>query len=152
MARTGPIDSDEFGFLAQTASHWFPMHHTLFMTAAACWGSSVATLIEASSSSTSSRARRGRERVVDAPRSWSTPATAAAAAIMLGVGPVFWGYGAMAGNYTAIVLVGSFLLGIAYRGRSQSEEPGIRSPRASRWPSERAIVRTSARSGCRCSP
>ena len=46
------------------------------------------------------------------------PATAAAAAILLGVGPVFWGYGAMAGNYTAIVLVGSFLLGVAYRGRS----------------------------------
>ena len=38
--------------------------------------------------------------------------------IMLGVGPVFWGYGAMAGNYTAIVLVGSFLLGVAYRGQS----------------------------------
>src|SRR5207253_2683639 len=36
----------------------------------------------------------------------------------LGVGPVFWGYGAMAGNYTAIVLVGSFLLGVAFRGRA----------------------------------
>ena len=46
------------------------------------------------------------------------PATAAAAALMLGVGPVFWGYGAMAANYTAIVLVGSFLLGVALRGRS----------------------------------
>ena len=49
------------------------------------------------------------------------PATAAAAALVLGVGPVFWGYGAMAGNYTAIVVVGSLLLGIAYRGRSSPQ-------------------------------
>ena len=34
------------------------------------------------------------------------------------MGPVFWGYGAMAGNYTAIIAVGGLLLGIAYRGRS----------------------------------
>ena len=46
------------------------------------------------------------------------PATAAAAALVLGVGPVFWGYGAMAANYTAIILVGSFLLGVVFRGRS----------------------------------
>ncbi len=47
------------------------------------------------------------------------PVVAAAAALVLGVGPVFWGYGAIAGNYTAIVLVGSVLLGIAYRGLSR---------------------------------
>ena len=40
---------------------------------------------------------------------------------MLGVGPVFWGYGAIAGNYTAIIVVGSFLLGIAVRGRHEPE-------------------------------
>ena len=32
VVRTQPFDSDEYGFLAQMASHWFPMHHTLFMT------------------------------------------------------------------------------------------------------------------------
>jgi hypothetical protein len=43
------------------------------------------------------------------------PATAAAATLVLAVGPVFWSYGAMAGNYTAIPLVGAFLLGVAHR-------------------------------------
>ena len=46
------------------------------------------------------------------------PRTAAGAALALACGPVFWGYGAMAGNYAAIVLVGSFLLGVALRGRA----------------------------------
>ena len=32
IARIEPFDSDEFGFLDQIAVHWFPMHHTLFMT------------------------------------------------------------------------------------------------------------------------
>jgi hypothetical protein len=41
------------------------------------------------------------------------PVLAAGATLVLGVGPVFWSYGAMVGNYTAIVLVGSLLLGIA---------------------------------------
>ncbi len=40
-------------------------------------------------------------------------------ALALGVGPVFWGYGAMAANYTAIILVGSFLLGLVFRGRTR---------------------------------
>ena len=38
VARTAPIDSDEFGFLAQAAAYWFPMHHTLFMAAARVLG------------------------------------------------------------------------------------------------------------------
>ena len=33
MARPGPIETDEFGFLEQIRAHWFPMHHTLFMAA-----------------------------------------------------------------------------------------------------------------------
>jgi hypothetical protein len=121
VARSQPFDSDEFGFLAQTASHWFPMHHTLFMTSARVLGLVCGD------------AYRGfiiLDMVMSAGalvsawwmlRAFVKPATAAAAAIMLGVAPVFWGYGAMAGNYTAIVLVGSFLLGVAYRGGSDPE-------------------------------
>ena len=43
------------------------------------------------------------------------PPTAAAGALVMAAAPVFWGYGAMAGNYTAILAVGAFLLGVAYR-------------------------------------
>ena len=32
VARIEPFESDEFGFLASRRTHWFPMHHTLFMT------------------------------------------------------------------------------------------------------------------------
>ena len=35
--------------------------------------------------------------------------------------PIFWGYGAMAGNYTAILAVGAFLLGVACRTRTSPE-------------------------------
>ena len=121
VTRSQPFDSDEFGFLAQTASRWFPMHHTLFMTSARVLGFICGD------------AYRGfiiLDMVMSAGaivsawwmlRAFVKPATAAAAAIMLAVAPVFWGYGAMAGNYTAIVLVGSFLLGVAYRGGSDPE-------------------------------
>ena len=149
VARPQPFEYDEFGFLAQMASHWFPMHHTLFMTSGRLLGSSAAILIEASSCWTCSRARARSSSVWWMLRAIVRPATAAAAALLLGVGPVFWGYGAIGGNYTAIVLVGSFLLGVAYRGRSSSRGPGTRSPRPSCWRSARAIARTSARSGWR---
>lgn len=32
VARTSPLEWDEFEFIGQTAVYWFPMHHTLFMT------------------------------------------------------------------------------------------------------------------------
>ncbi len=38
LARTGPLDSDEFGFLREVAVRWFPMHHTLFKTLARLLG------------------------------------------------------------------------------------------------------------------
>ncbi len=114
-----PLSHDEFGFLDQSAAHWFPMHHTLFMTVGRllgrCRGRSVSGV---------HRPRHADKRGALASVWWMLralvrPATAVAAALLLGVGPVFWGYGAMAGNYTAIVLVGAFLLGVAYRGQSQ---------------------------------
>ena len=43
------------------------------------------------------------------------PAAAAAGALVMATAPIFWGYGAIAGNYTAILAVGGFLLGVACR-------------------------------------
>ena len=45
------------------------------------------------------------------------PATLSEATLVLAVVPVFWAYGAMAANDTAIPLFGSFLPGIAVRTR-----------------------------------
>jgi hypothetical protein len=115
VARHRPVESDEFGFLEQVRAHWFPMHHTIFMTL----GRSIGLL--------AGDAYRGfvildmAMSAVALTAAWwwlralVSPATAAAGAALLGCAPVFWGYGAMAGNYTAIVAVGSFLLGVACR-------------------------------------
>ena len=118
VARPTPFESDEHGYVAQMAWSWFPMHHTLFMTigrvlALVC-GEPYRALIVLDML-TSAGAIVSVWWML---RAIVPPATAAAAAIVLSAGPVFWGYGAMAGNYTAIVLVGSFLLGVAYRGQS----------------------------------
>jgi hypothetical protein len=118
VARPMPFDSDEHGFIAQMTTYWFPMHHTLFMTLGrvlglVCGDPYFALIVLDMLTSAGALVA-----VWWMLRAVVRPATAAAAVIMLGVGPVFWGYGAMAGNYTAIVLVGSFLLGVAYRGQS----------------------------------
>ena len=117
VARAWPMDSDEFGFVEQIRAHRFPMHHTLFLAL----GRSLGLM--------AGDAYRGfivLDIIMSALalvsawwwlRAIVSPPTAAAGAVVLGCGPVFWGYGAMAGNYTAIVAVGSFLLGVAYRTR-----------------------------------
>ncbi len=119
VARTSPLEWDEFEFIGQTAVYWFPMHHTLFMTFGRLAGLVAQTPYQGFI---------WLDMIMSAAAliaAWwwlcaiVPPAVAAAAALVLGVGPVFWSYGAMAGNYTAIVLVGSTLLGIAYRGFSR---------------------------------
>jgi hypothetical protein len=118
VARQGPIESDEFGFLEQTRVHWFPMHHTLFMTAGRLLGNVAGDayggflLLDMITSSLALLAAWWWLRAL------VPPATAAAGALLLGVAPTFWGYGAMAGNYSAIIAVGAFLLGIGCRTRS----------------------------------
>src|SRR4051794_31754635 len=119
VARAWPMESDEFGFLQQVRAYGFPMHHTLFLAL----GRSLGLM--------AGDAYRGfivLDMIMSALalvaawwwlRALVSPATAAAGAVVLGCGPVFWGYGAMAGNYTATVAVGSFLLGVAYRTRMQ---------------------------------
>ena len=146
VARVEPFESDEFGFLEQIATHWFPMHHTLFLTFARLMGGLVGRSLSWFYPAGHAHERGALVSVWWCLRAIVRPATAAAAALLLGVGPVFWGYGAMAGNYTAIVLVGSFLLGVAYRGRShpQAWQPFAA---ASCSRSARATARTSERSG-----
>lgn len=119
VMRTEPFDSDEFGFLDTIRRSWFPMFHTLFLASARALGPIVGD---------SFRGFVVLDMVVSALallstwwwlRAVSRPSVAVAATLALGCGPVFWAYGAMAANYTAIVLVGSFLLGVAVRTWSE---------------------------------
>jgi hypothetical protein len=119
VARAWPLESDEFGFLEQIQAHWFPMHHTLFMALGKCLGLLAGDayhgfiLLDMIMSALSLVAAWWWLRAI------ASPAAAAAGALVLACAPVFWGYGAMAGNYTAVVAVGSFLLGVAYRTRTR---------------------------------
>ncbi|MDB5352220.1 MAG: hypothetical protein JWN86_3467 [Planctomycetota bacterium] len=117
VARSAALDFDEVGFLAMIHEADFPKHHTLFLATAKVLGAWAADeyrgfiWLDIVISGLAMAATWWFLRAVVAPR------TAASAAVVLGVAPVFWSYGAMAGNYTAIPLVGSTLLGIAVRGR-----------------------------------
>jgi len=115
VARPWPMESDELGFLDQIRAHWFPMHHTLFMTSGRLLGLLTGNPY---------RGFLVLDMLVSGLallsawwwlRALVPPSVAAAGAMVLSVAPVFWGYGAMAGNYTAIVAVGCFLLGVAWR-------------------------------------
>jgi len=115
VARPWPLETDEFGFLELIRDHWFPTHHTLFMTAGRLLGMVTGD------------AYRGfvvLDMVMSALalvslwwwlRALVAPPAAAAGALVMAAAPIFWGYGAMAGNYTAILAVGGFLLGVACR-------------------------------------
>ena len=118
VARPQPFESDEFGFLERARSQWFPMHHTLFQTIARLLGGPLGDFYRGFIVLDMLTSALAVLSVWWFLRALVRPATAAAAAVLLAVSPVFWGYGAMAGNYTAIVAVGAFLLGVAYRGRS----------------------------------
>jgi hypothetical protein len=115
VARTEPFESDEFILVRLVGEHWFNVYHTLFIAAGRLAGVLAGDrylgfvfldmLTSALALATAWWWLRALVR----------PATAAAAALMLGLAPLFWGYGAMAGSYTMIVAVGSFLLGVAAR-------------------------------------
>ena len=117
VARPAAFDFDEVGYLGMIRERWFPAQHTLFLAAARGLGQLIGdpyrgfVVLDMAVSALALAAAwwflRGLVR----------PATAAAATLLLGASPLFWSYGAMAGNYTAIPLVGSILLGIAWRGR-----------------------------------
>ena len=115
VARVEAFDPDEFLIVGIVRAHWFFVYHTLFLTAGRLFGEALGD------------AYRGfvvLDMVTSAValtavwwwlRALVRPATAALATLALGAAPLFWGYGAMAGNYTAAVAVGSFLLGVAVR-------------------------------------
>ncbi len=120
VARTSAFDSDEVGYLKMIEEADFPKHHTLFLASAKGLGAVAGNpyrgflLLDLATSALALTATWWMLRAI------VPPFTAAAATLALGVGPVFWAYGAMAANYTAIVFVGSILLGIAVRDRVTS--------------------------------
>ena len=149
VARGWAIESDEFGFLHQIRLHWFPMHHTLYLALGRVFGMIAGDpyrgLIDLNMT-TSALALVSLWWFL---RALTAPSTAAAGALALAVAPVFWGYGAIAGNYTAIIAVGAFLWEWL-TGHAMSQRTGIHSPRhlSSRW--ARATGKTWARSGFLC--
>ena len=116
FARTGPIESDEWQFVAQMDAGWLPAHHTLFQAAGRAIGMVAGghyrglvvldMLVSALALSSVWWWLRALVR----------PPTAAACTLVVGVSPLFWSLGEMAGSYTMIPLVGAFLLGVTYRG------------------------------------
>jgi hypothetical protein len=117
VARTSAVESDEFGFLKQISAHWFPMHHTLFLTSGRALGWLVCDAYRGFILLDMITSALALVSVWWWLRALVLPATALAGTLVLGVAPVFWGYGGMAGNYTAIVAVGALLLGVACRVR-----------------------------------
>ncbi len=115
VARWRPLESDEFGFLAQVRQHWFPMHHTLFLTAGRLTGLLTADPyfgFVALDMATSALALVSLWWWL---RALVAPSAAAWGTLVVALAPIFWGYGAIAGNYTVILAAGAFLLGVAWR-------------------------------------
>lgn len=118
VARPAPYDLDERGYLDFIADYHLPPTHTLFLASGRVLGAWLGD------------AYRGfllLDMIVSGLaltavwwwlRSLVRPSSAALATLALGLSPIVWSYGAMAANYTAILLVGSTLLGIAWRSRS----------------------------------
>ena len=93
FARAGPMESDEWMFVAQMGATWFPTHHTLFQTAGRAMGLLAGD------------AYRGLvvlDMLVSALalasvwwwlRALVRPSTAAASTVVVGVAPLFWSLG-----------------------------------------------------------
>jgi len=116
FARTEPIEADEWMFVEHMEATWLPAHHTLFQTAGRAIGMVVGG---------SYRGLVTLDMLVSSLamaslwwwlRALVRPSTAAGCVLVVGVSPLFWSLGEMAGNYPMIPLVGAFLLGVAYRG------------------------------------
>lgn len=116
LRRLGPMESDEFGFLQIVERYFFPPHHTLFLAMGRTIGRIVGDpydgfiLLDIATSAAALVMLWWWLRAVVAPD------RAAWVILLPAFGPIFWSYGCLAGNYTAIVAVGSLLLGVAWRG------------------------------------
>lgn len=117
--RVAAFDSDEVGYLQLVKTHWFPPVHTLFVALGRGFGLATGDAYQgfwALGVVTSVLAMVATWWWL---RALARPSTALAATLVLAVSPFFWCYGAVASNsYNAIVLVGSFLLGAAWRDAS----------------------------------
>ena len=118
IARPSAFDFDETGYLVTIEDGYFPKQHTLFLGSARLMGEWLGNpyggflVVDAITSALAMASVWWMLRAIVAPRA------ATVATLIMGVGPVFWAYGAMAANYTAIPAVGAFLFGIAWRGRT----------------------------------
>lgn len=115
VARHRPMEFDEFGMLWTMDLYRMPMHHTLYLALGRVIGD---LLHDRYAGLVVPGAILSVPAVVSTwwfLRGLATPAQAVAGAVVIAACPIFWAYGAMAGNYAAIVLVGTFLLGIAVR-------------------------------------
>ncbi len=115
VARGEPFDSDEFLMVGIVKTHWFFVYHTLFLTAGRLFGMAIGDAYRGFVALDMLTSALALTAVWWWLRAIVRPRTAALATLMLGAAPLFWAYGAMAGSYTGIVAVGSFLLGIAAR-------------------------------------
>ncbi|GAC1345979.1 MAG: hypothetical protein NVSMB14_09110 [Isosphaeraceae bacterium] len=116
VARPSAFDFDETGFLETIDAYRFPMHHTLFLAGAKVLGDRLGDAYRGFVAIDMITSAGALVAVWWWLRAIVRPSVALATTCVLAASPVFWTYGAMAGNYTAIPLVGSFLLGIALRG------------------------------------
>lgn len=115
LARGEAFDPDEFLIVGIVRTHWFFVYHTLFLTAGRLFGALVGDAYRGFVVLDMVTSALALTAVWWWLRALVRPATAALATLALAVAPLFWAYGAMAGSYTAIVAVGSFLLGVAVR-------------------------------------
>lgn len=118
VARPSAFDFDELGYLETIKEGYFPKQHTLFLASGKLLGEWLDRPYGGFLALDAITSGLALASVWWMLRGLVPPLTAASATLALGVGPVFWAYGAMAANYTAIPLVGSLLLGIAWRGRT----------------------------------
>lgn len=118
FARPSAFDFDETGFLETIQAYRFPMHHTLFLAGARILGTCLGDSYRGFLAIDMLTSAAALVAVWWWLRALVRPSVALAGTCVLAAAPVFWTYGAMAGNYTAVPLVGAFLLGIAVRGRT----------------------------------
>lgn len=115
VARLEPFDADEYLIVGIVRTHWFFVYHTLFLTAGRVFGAAVGDAYRGFVVLDMVTSALALTAVWWWLRALVRPATAALATLALAAAPLFWAYGAMAGSYTGVVAVGSFLLGVAVR-------------------------------------
>ncbi len=115
FARPEPMEWDEFGYIVMITENALPMHHTLFLALARIIGNVLGEPYRGFVVLDMAMSAVALVSVWWWLRALVRPSIAAGTTFLLAVSPTVWTYGAMAGNYTGIIAVGSFLLGILVR-------------------------------------